>query len=110
MKNEEYIEILKQFRDRQGNAKEDIETFEFAIKAVKCSPKIMSDCYYRFIKFIIDDIKVRADARYFVYKDTDNEKEKGFVEGMRYASNVLMVNRPYFEKYFLEEVNKNEDK
>lgn len=33
--NEEVIKILKQFRDRQGNYKDDVEAFNIAIKAVK---------------------------------------------------------------------------
>lgn len=73
-------------------------------------PEVAAACYENFITLIYDHIKAKADARYFIYKDTDNEKEKGFTEGMRFAASILLLNKPYFEKYFLEGVNKYEDK
>lgn len=108
--NDEYIKIMKQFRERQGNAKEDIEAFDAAIKALGYTPETMADCYSRFIKMIIYEIRCNADSRDFMYKDTDNEREKGFTEGMRFVADIVMCNRPYFEKYFLEEVSIYEDK
>lgn len=73
-------------------------------------PEVASACYQNYIKLLIEEIKCNADTRYFIYKDTNNEREKGFTEGMRFVADIISNNRPYFEKYFLEGVNNNEDK
>lgn len=39
MTNEEAREIIKQFRDRQGNSIDDIEALDLAIKALEQQPK-----------------------------------------------------------------------
>jgi predicted ABC-class ATPase len=38
MTNEEAREIIKQFRDRQGNSNEDVEALDMAIKALEQQP------------------------------------------------------------------------
>lgn len=76
MTNEEAREIIKQFRDRQGNSSDDIEAFNLAIKGLEI--ELLTDTEQRiFLKAIRREREIcqKVDDEY-----PDNDSKVSLVE------------------------------